>query len=134
MLPDDMIIDLVSDRLSKADCRINGWILDGCPMNVNQIKQLNELQFLPQLVIVFEEPDASVIEKLENRPIDPNSGAFCDSSDSEYEGNLTRANPRKCKIIVDEYRQFLSNAIQAYDAQMIRINATADPEQIYLNF
>jgi len=38
MLPDDMIIDLVSDRLSKADCRINGWILDGCPMNINQIK------------------------------------------------------------------------------------------------
>lgn len=61
MLPDDMIIDLVSDRLSKADCRINGWILDGCPMNINQIKQLNELQFLPQLVVVFEEPDAAVI-------------------------------------------------------------------------
>jgi hypothetical protein len=87
-------------------------------------------------VIVFEEPDASVIEKLENRPIDRNSGAFCDSSDSEYEGGdkKPRANPRKCKIIVDEYRQFLSSAIQAYDAQMIRINATADPEQIYLNF
>jgi hypothetical protein len=66
---------------------------------------------LPQLVIVFEEPDASVIEKLENRPIDPNSGAFCDSSDSEYEGNMTRANPRKCKIIVDEYRTFLTSAI-----------------------
>lgn len=32
-IPDDIIIDLVSDRLSKADCRINGWILDGCPMN-----------------------------------------------------------------------------------------------------
>jgi len=39
---DDIIIDLVSDRLSKADCRINGWILDGCPMNEEQMNQLKE--------------------------------------------------------------------------------------------
>lgn len=78
---------------------------------------------MPQLVIVFEEPDSAVIEKLENRPIDPNSGAFCDSSDSEFEGNKVRANPRRCKSIVDDYREFLSQAIKAYESQMIRINA-----------
>lgn len=81
-LDDDIIIDLVSDRLSKADCRINGWILDGCPINLNQIKQLDDLQFIPQLVVVFEESDESVIEKLVNRPIDPNTGTFYDSEDA----------------------------------------------------
>ena len=74
-----MIIDLVSERLSKTDCRINGWILDGCPMNINQIKQLNDLQFLPQLVVVFEEPDAAVISKLSQRNVDPETGAFFES-------------------------------------------------------
>lgn len=37
-LPDDIIIDLVRDRLERPDCRTNGWILEGCPMNQNQIK------------------------------------------------------------------------------------------------
>ena len=61
LVPDDMIIDLVSERLSKTDARVNGWILDGCPMNFNQIKQLNDLQMIPQLVVVFEEPDSAVV-------------------------------------------------------------------------
>jgi adenylate kinase family enzyme len=29
---------LVRERLSRADCRINGWILEGCPINTYQIK------------------------------------------------------------------------------------------------
>lgn len=129
-----MIIDLVSDRLSKADCRINGWILDGCPMNVNQIKQLNELQFIPQLVVVFEEPDAAVIDKLEKRPIDPNTGTFYESEDAEFKNSMTKANPKLCEKIVNDYRDFLGQATKAYEPQMIRINAQADADQIYLNF
>ena len=35
IVPDDVVIDLVSERLSKPDCRLNGWILDGCPSNMN---------------------------------------------------------------------------------------------------
>ena len=35
VVPDDVVIELVHERLSKPDCRLNGWILDGCPFNVN---------------------------------------------------------------------------------------------------
>jgi adenylate kinase family enzyme len=35
LVPDDIIIDLVRDRLERPDCRMNGWILEGCPMNQN---------------------------------------------------------------------------------------------------
>lgn len=131
-----MIIDLVSERLSKTDCRINGWILDGCPMNVNQIKQLNDLQFLPQLVVVFEEPDSAVIQKLAARAVDPETGAFLDEGEgaAEPKGDKVHANQSLCKKIVDDYREFLGQAIKAYEPQMIRINAQADPDQIYLNF
>ena len=48
-------------------------------MNEEQINQLKELQFNPQLVVLFEEPDESVVEKLEKRPIDPATGTFYES-------------------------------------------------------
>ena len=35
IVPDDVVIELVTERLSKPDCRLNGWILDGCPFNMN---------------------------------------------------------------------------------------------------
>lgn len=46
-LPDDIIIDLVGERLERPDCKINGWILEGCPMNSNQIKQIRDLMIVP---------------------------------------------------------------------------------------
>lgn len=46
-LPDEIIIDLVRERLDRPDCRINGWILEGCPLNTFQIKQLREMQVIP---------------------------------------------------------------------------------------
>jgi len=33
-IDDEIVIDLVRDRLDRPDCRINGWILEGCPLSV----------------------------------------------------------------------------------------------------
>lgn len=40
IVPDDLIIDLIHERLSKPDCTINGYILDGCPTTQEQILKL----------------------------------------------------------------------------------------------
>ncbi len=32
-VPDDIILRIIDTRLRQADCRINGWILDGFPSN-----------------------------------------------------------------------------------------------------
>jgi adenylate kinase len=31
LVPDDLIIDIVKDRLAKSDCVRKGWLLDGFP-------------------------------------------------------------------------------------------------------
>ena len=38
IVPDDLIIDLVRQRLQQTDCKINGWIMDGCPTTPKQIE------------------------------------------------------------------------------------------------
>jgi adenylate kinase len=40
LVPDELIIDLVRERLAKPDCKINGYILDGCPTTPEQILKL----------------------------------------------------------------------------------------------
>lgn len=32
-VPDDIMLRLIDSRLRQADCRINGWVLDGFPQN-----------------------------------------------------------------------------------------------------
>lgn len=41
LVPDDITIPMILDRLQKDDCK-KGWLLDGFPRNFEQAKQLNE--------------------------------------------------------------------------------------------
>lgn len=67
LVPDDLILDLIKERLSKSDTK-NGWILDGFPRNVSQAafleKLLNELGSTADTVLNLEVPDEILIERL----------------------------------------------------------------------
>ena len=41
LVPDDITIPMILDRLKKDDCK-KGWLLDGFPRNIDQAKALNE--------------------------------------------------------------------------------------------
>lgn len=57
IVPNELIVSLVKERLEKPDCKINGWILDGCPTTQDQITSLNNLGFVPSLVITLDQSD-----------------------------------------------------------------------------
>ena len=42
LVPDDIMIDIISDRIERADCE-HGFILDGFPRTVAQAEALNDL-------------------------------------------------------------------------------------------
>jgi hypothetical protein len=100
------------------------------------MNQLKELQLNPQLVVLFEEEDTDAIEKLSRRPIDPATGTFYESESGEAKQNMKIGDEHQqmCAQMVGEHRNFVSLATEEYGPQMIRINAQADPDLIYLNF
>lgn len=76
IVPDDLIIDLVRGRLNKPDCKINGYILDGCPTTPDQINSLTQLGIIPSLVIVLNQSDSLTYDKLEHLRYDPQDARF----------------------------------------------------------
>lgn len=67
LVPDDLILDLIKERLSHSDTK-KGWILDGFPRNVSQAafleKLLQELQLAADCVLNLEVPDEVLVERL----------------------------------------------------------------------
>ena len=67
LVPDDLIIDLIKERLSRSDTQ-QGWILDGFPRNISQAafleKLLAELQLAADCVLNLEVPDEILVERL----------------------------------------------------------------------
>jgi adenylate kinase len=70
LVPDDLIINLIRERLTAADAA-PGWILDGFPRNVEQASFLDELlQEIKQpfdCVVNLEVPDEVIISRLVQR-------------------------------------------------------------------
>ncbi len=70
LVPDELVIDLIRDRLSQPDAQA-GWILDGFPRNSTQARFLDEL--LQQIqqpydhAVNFEVPDEILIARLLGR-------------------------------------------------------------------
>ncbi|MBE7029995.1 MAG: adenylate kinase [Ruminococcaceae bacterium] len=65
LVPDEVVIALVKERLGEADCA-NGFILDGFPRTVPQAKALDALYDIDS-VLSIEVEDQAIIERLSGR-------------------------------------------------------------------
>ena len=52
LVPDDVVIEMVSDRLNKEDVKNNGFILDGFPRTLPQAKALSEITEIDLLLLL----------------------------------------------------------------------------------
>jgi adenylate kinase len=71
LLPDDIIIGVVGERLAKDDTRTRGYLLDGFPRTVGQAEALAELTVDEPLnmAIDLEVPEEVVLERISNRRV-----------------------------------------------------------------
>lgn len=72
LVPDELTVDLVMDRLSKPDCE-NGYILDGFPRTLVQAAALDAKVEVDAAVNV-EVPDAQIIKRMAGRRVCPKCG------------------------------------------------------------
>lgn len=66
LLPDDVVIKLLLERIKSDDCK-NGYILDGFPRTIAQAEALEELGISIDKVIDLELADDVIIERLSGR-------------------------------------------------------------------
>ncbi len=65
-VPDELIIDIVKNRLTEDDCK-NGFILDGFPRNTVQAEALDKSGIIIDTVLTLEVNDEEIVERLSGR-------------------------------------------------------------------
>ncbi len=73
LVGDDIIIGLVKDRITQADCA-KGFLFDGFPRTIPQAQALRDAKVPLDVVLEFEVPDASIIERMSGRRVHVASG------------------------------------------------------------
>jgi adenylate kinase len=73
LVSDDLIINLVKERIKDADCA-NGFLFDGFPRTIPQAQAMKEAGIHVDFVVEIEVPDVDIIERMDGRRVHMASG------------------------------------------------------------
>ena len=73
LVPDDVIIGVVKERLTADDCK-NGYIFDGMPRTIAQAEALDAQSVVIDTVLSIGVPDEVIIKRLSGRRTCPTCG------------------------------------------------------------
>ena len=73
LVSDDLIINLVKERLKESDCA-NGYLFDGFPRTIPQADALKDAQVAVDYVLEIDVPAEEIIKRMSGRRSHPASG------------------------------------------------------------
>ena len=68
LVPDDVVIGIVKERLSEKDCE-NGYILDGFPRTIPQAEALDAMGDTVDVVLSLEVDDEEIVKRMSGRRV-----------------------------------------------------------------
>ena len=109
LVPDEVTINMVKDRLQQADCE-NGYLLDGFPRTVAQAEALNSflVERNEQLdtALLIKVPNEFILERMTGRRVCPSCGA------SYHVKFNPPANGDKCELCGSEVIQRKDDTVE----------------------
>lgn len=150
LVPDELTIDIVKDRLDNEDCK-NGFLLDGFPRTVKQAEALglflNEREDKIDYVLLVKVPESSILERMTGRRVcltcgasyhikfnPPKESGKCDVCKSDI---IQRKDDSEqtVKERIDVYNTQTEPLIEYYNAKevMYSVDGTQDIDIVFKN-
>jgi len=140
LVPDEVIINIVKDRLQEEDCQTRGWLLDGFPRTKAQAEALKEAGVCADCFIFLNVPDEILVERVVGRRTDPVTGKIYhvkyfpppEGSPEILSRLVQRSDDTEEKVVV-RLRQFHDNvaAVKGYYTDIsVEIDGTSKPSEV----
>ncbi|XP_014030303.1 adenylate kinase 8 isoform X4 [Salmo salar] len=137
-VPDSMVLQILTERLSRLDCTTRGWVLHGFPRDLEQAEKLQESNFIPSRVFFLEMTDDVAIERVTLRSIDPFTGEkyhslYKPAPSPEVQTRL-QFNPKDSEAqLLRQLKEYWANASSLQDLypEAVHINADQDPHTVF---
>ncbi len=138
LVPDEVTVELVKDRLSKSDCK-KGFILDGFPRTVAQAEALETISKIDTVILV-ELANEIIIERLSSRRTCPNCSEIYSTEDNPEEV-CKKCNtpliqrdddkPETIKHRLEVYETNTSPLINFYSDRLFKVSSAGSPDETY---
>jgi len=117
LVPDDVTIEMVKERLNRNDVKKNGFVLDGFPRNMNQAEALSKMTEIDK-VILLDVPQDIIIKRILGRYSCPNCGEIYNKyfMKPKKEGICNKCESKiEFKQRTDDTEETLKNRLDVYE-------------------
>lgn len=138
LVPDDLIVGIVKERLSQQDCKQNGWLLDGFPRTKGQADSLEKAGITASKFIKLNVPDEILVERGVHRRLDPETGniyhLLYNKPPKEIEGRLTQRKDDTEETIMSRiqiYKDNVNAVVDTYNGILVEIDGEKRAEMVF---
>ena len=138
LVPDELVIDLLKQRLQEDDCK-NGYILDGFPRTVVQAQELEKIARIDS-VILIDLPFNVIEDRIVNRRLCENCGEIYNVSTYEKTtcnkcgAPLYQRDDDKLETVrnrLEVYERQTAPLINFYSDKLHKVSSLGSPEETY---
>lgn len=134
LVPDEVIIGIVQDRLAESDCESQGWLLDGFPRTAAQAQALSDAGVCADCFIFLNVPDEVLIERVVGRRTDPVTGkiyhmTFSPPEDDEVAARLEQRSDdteEKARVRLEQFHTNVDAVKDSYTDISVTIDGNQD--------
>lgn len=139
LVPDEIVVMMVRDRLLKPDSIDNGWLLDGYPRSLSQATALKNLGFEPDIFLLLEVSEDVLVERVVGRRLDPVTGKiyhlkYSPPETEEIAARLTQRfddTEEKVKLRLNTHHQNVESVLSMYKDITVKINGNVSQEEVF---
>ena len=139
LVPDDIMIPLVMERISREDCRTKGWMLDGFPRTGGQADALVKAGLTADVFVLIDVPDAVLVERVAGRRTSRTTGKIyhmkfnppppgTPASDLEQRADDTE---EKVRGRISSYKANIDSIREAFKNVLTVIPGDRDKRQVF---
>ena len=137
LVPDEVIVGVILDRLKQADCVQRGWLLDGFPRTAEQATVLKKNGINCDAFILLDVSDSLLLDRVVGRRIDPVTGAsyhiknFPPPNDPVIQARLIQRaddTAEKFSVRIKSYHENLPAILAFFQDKLITVSNTSTDE------
>ncbi|KMZ76245.1 Adenylate kinase [Zostera marina] len=139
LVPDEIVVTMIKERLCQPDVQENSWLLDGYPRSLSQATALESSGIRPDIFILLNVSEESLIERVVGRRLDPVTGRiyhleYSPPENEEIAARLTQRfddTEEKVKFRLQTYHQNLESVLEVYKNIIVKVNGNSAKEKVF---
>merc|ERR1712174_194591 len=135
LVPDELVINIVKERLQKEDCQTKGWLLDGFPRTRAQANALAKLGIDVDCFLFLDVPDSEIVQRVTGRRTDSKTGriyhlAHNPPPDDVHLNTLVHRSDdteEKVKVRLQQFHDNFNSVKECYEDIIVNVDGNQKP-------